>query len=385
MLGEYPEIFCFSYFLLFPLGHLALAAGWCCVPGHFLLLRSLWGWIWGLRHSRHHLCSRCLLALWPSRAVRRDIAHTGFVHTGLRGVGDAGPAFPQVSCQFAVGVWTGLGLIRQVKNPGRKLLLTYRMLWELALCVCTQRTSQEIPFVDLCPWALPAIQMAMPGWSPQLSTGALLGVRLLHTDSSCMAVFRLLHGFVQGLLSFTAAHAGEGSHFHPNTQEWAINCLEHYLRIGRGWRCSSCVIPPAQEWSIEIQIYTHTNFLSAALSISLLSSCLKCPVPWLHNPAFAQITDSSSSIFLLEPIFWVIDHFHCSLVNQNSCFPSNMGLQYHSHCGGWGVLRGGSCCQTPHGHFFHPSVILGLLSSLWENPCFPGLFLWTLVLLLSIP
>lgn len=85
------------------------------VPGRVLLMRSLWGWIWGLRHSSHHACRRCPLAPWLSRAVRRDIAHTGFVHTGLRGVGDAGPALPEVSCQGAGGVWTGLQLLRQVR------------------------------------------------------------------------------------------------------------------------------------------------------------------------------------------------------------------------------------------------------------------------------
>lgn len=127
---------------------------------------------------------------------------------------------------------------------------------------------------------------------------------------------------------------------------------------GQGWRCQSCVIPPAQEWfrDIQIYIYIHTHFLSAAQSISLLSSYLRCPVPWLHNPAFAQITDSSSSIFLLELIFWVIDHFHCSLVNQSSCFPSDVG---GLGCAGWKELLPASPWAA-----LHPPVILALMSSL---------------------
>lgn len=211
MLGEYPEIFCFSsapsqtpglgcWVALCPLCALV---SWAC-PAHKEPLSMDLGW--GTVSTTHSM----------SRAVRRNTVHTGFVHTGLRGVGDAGPALPEVSCWYAVGVWMGLQVIRQVKIPERKILLTYRMLWVLSVCACTQRTSRQfylwVCVRELC---LPAIQIC--AWlEPTAFHRSLAG-------AGAAAHRELLHGCVQGLFDFTAAHAGKESHFHPNMQEWAIN------------------------------------------------------------------------------------------------------------------------------------------------------------------
>lgn len=86
-------------------------------------------------------------------------------------------------------------------------------------------------------------------------------------------------------------------------------------------------------------IFIYTSDFSVTASIDVLSSpaYLRSPIILLLSLAFAPITKTRASIFLLEPIFWVIDHSQSFLVNQSPRLPWNTALSE------WGQLRVAGC------------------------------------------
>lgn len=136
---------------------------------------------------------------------------------------------------------------QKVKKPDRRILLTTGCC-RLTACLCRQRASQAIPAVDPCPeLCLPAVQMSVPGWSPQLA------------QEPCWGWGCCTRGCVQGLLDFTAARAGRESHFHPSMQGWAADCLECYPRPGMEMSvlCHSSCTGMVQRYT-NIYLYTHS-------------------------------------------------------------------------------------------------------------------------------
>lgn len=100
-------------------------------------------------------------------------------------------------------------------------------------------------------------------------------------------------------------------------------------------------------------LYIYNFSLCCSIYVLSCLTYLRCPIAWLLGLACAQITESRTSIFLSEPLFWVIDHFRCFLVNPSACFPA---------------MR---CPNNPlsniswYSRSFHTSTILGVWFSSW--------------------
>lgn len=126
------------------------------------------------------------------------------------------------------------------------------------------------------------------------------------------------------------------------------------------WELSLC-----KKW----HLYTHLIFpftasieyFSVTASVKV-SSYLRSPIILLLSLAFAPITKTRASIFLLEPIFWVIDHSQSLLVNQSPCLPWNMALKER------GQLRVAGCWMEEESQELLPVCSLLLMTvGFWSH------------------
>lgn len=157
MLGEYLEIFRFSAFFLFPPGHLALAAEWhrapflrwcpwTCPADEEPLRRDL-----GAEARRApHLQQVPVGSMAEQGGQEGQCPHRVCAH-GVKGSGGCWASLARGFLPMCNWCLNGAAAAKARKQPREKILLTYRMLQELAVCLCTQRTSQAIPAVEPCP------------------------------------------------------------------------------------------------------------------------------------------------------------------------------------------------------------------------------------------
>lgn len=215
MLGEYLEIFCFSAFLLFPPGHLALAAKWHRAP---FLCQCPWMCPAHEEPLRMNLGAEARWAPHLQRVPVGSVAgqgsqegqhsHRVCAH-GVKGSGGCWASLARGFLLMCNCCLNRAASAKARKNPERKSCSCTGCAGS-SPCVCVPR---ELPrqfqlwsrVHELC---LPAVHTPVPGWSPQLFTGAWLEAGLLHTERSFMAVSRHCWILLQLVL-------GRKTHFHP--------------------------------------------------------------------------------------------------------------------------------------------------------------------------